>query len=163
MTVPDAECQANYTDLYLIPEHSLCAYSADGSTCHGDSGGYIGHQATERYHQDCIGSFGPGLICTATPVGCTEVYPYLEWIKTYVDGLHFCEDDDAPTTSNPPTTMPPPNNTDSDICGIKANSNTKIIGGDLADENEWPWQVALLITGKYLVCVKYKFLGKQRF
>ena len=148
VTVTDAECQANYTDLYLIPEHSLCAFSADGSTCHGDSGGYVGHQATERYHQDCIVSFVSGITCTATPVGCTEVYPYLDWIETYVDGLHFWVDKDATTTLTPPTTIPPPNNTDSNICGIKGNLINRIIGGEIADENEWPWQAALVITSK---------------
>ena len=94
-------------------------------------------------------SFGPGTNCSLAPVGCTEVFPYLGWIETYVDGLHFYVDDDGSSTPDPTTTTTtPPNNDDSEICGKKANSNNRIIGGETADNKEWPWQVALLVTGK---------------
>ena len=43
---------------------------------------------------------------------------------------------------------PPPTRPDHVGCGIKAPSG-KIVGGDEAEPNEWPWQISVQIDGSH--------------
>ncbi len=89
-SITDAECRTVYNS---PPPHEnvLCAYNADVSTCLGDSGGYVGREVNDRFQQDCVVSFVNGDGCDTAPNGCTEVFPYLDWIESFVgvDNLHF--------------------------------------------------------------------------
>ena len=37
-------------------------------------------------------------------------------------------------------------------CGFSAAKGTKIIGGNYAKKNAWPWQVAIYYNGVYFIC-----------
>ncbi|KAH8301353.1 hypothetical protein KR059_001053, partial [Drosophila kikkawai] len=70
--------ECNFEFRHQIREHQICAGSATGDTCKGDSGGPLNFYDGERYIQVGIVSYGTKL-CNASGI-YTDVLRYKDWI-----------------------------------------------------------------------------------
>ena len=87
-TLTNTECESIFGPL---PENFLCTNTTEAAACTFDEGGYVGRQVNGRFQQDCVLWFVVPNACDSAPNGCTEVYPYLDWIQSVVgdNQLHF--------------------------------------------------------------------------
>nr|XP_041632819.1 serine protease grass-like [Drosophila kikkawai] len=70
------ECHFEFR--HQVRDNQICAGSARGDTCHGDSGGPLTTVVGERYIQVGIVSYGTGM-CNASAI-YTDVWSYIDWI-----------------------------------------------------------------------------------
>nr|XP_041632818.1 serine protease grass-like [Drosophila kikkawai] len=72
--------ECHFELMHQVREHQICAGSATGDTCEGDSGGPLAFHDGERYIQVGIVSYGLKL-CNASGI-YTDVTRYKDWIVT---------------------------------------------------------------------------------
>ena len=82
-TISDHECKRTYSG-DAISTNIVCTTPVTGSSCRGDSGSFAGSIRSGKPEIDAVISFGAKSCEEGIPVGCTEVYPYIQWILEMV-------------------------------------------------------------------------------
>ncbi|XP_061613040.1 uncharacterized protein LOC133469687 isoform X3 [Phyllopteryx taeniolatus] len=140
----------------LITDNMICAGFLEGGkdACQGDSGGPMVSEKDSIWIQSGIISFGFGCARPNNPGVYARVSRYQSWINSHISsdkpGFVQFNSNGLDADSNYTCSLPPPDVTPSaELCGSPA-LNTKIVGGQDAQEGSWPWQASLEIFGTHV-------------
>ncbi|XP_067426900.1 serine protease 27-like [Thunnus thynnus] len=155
--VGNRQCSCDYRFINTITDNMICAGLRSGGkdSCQGDSGGPMVTKTGSVWVQAGVVSFGVGCAKPKFPGVYARVSEYQSWINSQIpsDQPGFVtftsngSDSDlsvsCPILPPPPTNLPP---TTVKLCG-RPVLNTRIVGGEVALEGSWPWQVSLQRLG----------------
>lgn len=109
-----ARCRALNKDAGVVTDRNLCAGSPQGGkdTCKGDSGGpLVAKNASGRYVQIGVTSWGHGCGESNHPGVYTRVSAYADWIRTVTKTDQLVASNEPPKPAalpaTPPTALPP--------------------------------------------------------
>ncbi|XP_044187046.1 uncharacterized protein LOC122966781 [Thunnus albacares] len=161
--VGNRQCNCDY-GVGEITNNMICAGLRAGGkdSCQGDSGGPMVTKTGSVWVQAGVVSFGRGCAEPNFPGVYARVSEYQSWINSQItsDEPGFVTFTSNGTDSDlsvscsglplPPTNLPPTTVNQShsqlDVCGRPA-LNTRIVGGQVAPNGSWPWQVSLQSSG----------------
>ncbi|XP_077406772.1 transmembrane protease serine 9-like [Vanacampus margaritifer] len=140
----------------LITDNMICAgFLEEGKdTCQGDLGGPLVSHQNSVWIQSGIIRFGFDCAQPNQPGVYIRVSRYQSWISSHIssDRPGFVQfnssgpDVDSNYTCPPPPPVVVPS---AELCG-SSPLNTKIVGGEDAQEGSWPWQASVQIFGSHV-------------